>query len=448
MTPPHEGADPDPRPMAWLPPPIPASDGLPPIRTIPDESRLGLSPDQCQLLGLACAGGHVFADGPGGSGKTMVLARYAALRTAQDDASIACITPDRSSALGKWVTLSAPADVEYVIANARAERAAGRATCLIADEHTSVTERLGDEINAFDQVIVTGDPAQGTYWGGSDVARKLMVALGARRSTTIGLWRSHNQEQFNAMNALAYQGRHEAVGWRSAEAPDAMRSLTGPPGTIASFTDLGLRVARNTFANPTSSTCVIVSTREEMCLVLSVLAHIPFKPDTVPRIAFTTPWTLQGTEADVILLATGSLSLARTRREVEELAFVLMGRARSRTELRRPAHAAGERSPDLDAWLADLGAWSFDTVIDPSGDNPHAAFVASLGQSVVVKAGLTHLSIHDAATGGAKELINVLSHAPREDIARAAAAAAKGWKVTTRHPEELVWPLWPPRRSR
>ena len=413
-------------------------DGLPPIVAVPDKARLGLTPDQVELLMLACDGRHVCVTGPGGSGKTLVLERYAELRRAT--ATVLCVSADQHSPLASVATLFSPLEVGNLVNEAARSRDGGAGCCLIIDEHSCLSDDLVAAIDAFDQVIIAGDPTQGTYDDRSRAVDALGSALGAASAGSTTVWRSHNEDAFNLLNALAYQGRYEAITGASNEAPDALRTLAGCPGVAASSMDLGLRAARHAVANPDSSVAIIVCSREEMTLVMSVLAFLPLATEVAPRIRFLHPCMLQGTEADLVLASTESLSRHLSRKEIEALSFVLLGRARFRIELRRPREGTADCPADL--WLSGLMGWRYDTVREGLAGRPYEAFARSLPSDQVVREGLTYLTVSDRKTGRSVEFVNLMTGNVREDRARSLAAGSKRWKVTTRHIEELNHPLF------
>ena len=421
---------------------MPTSSVMPTIQEIPDDARLGLTAEQSALLQLACEGHHIIADGPGGSGKTTVLTRYAALRASTDASKTAvlAISPDANSPLSEHANTVAPDKTAHLLTEANTLHQAGKKLTLIVDEHTSFSYQLAANISLFSQVIIAGDRAQGGYANQSRLAQRTAIALGAHRISSTTLWRSNNPELFATLNAYAYQSRYESIGFASEAAIDPVRTHIGPRGAIPAATDIGLRVLRHAQQNPHSRLLALVAKPNDQAIIFAILAAVDASLKAPPRLRFVHPSTVEGTETDILLAATESLDASTDPQAIEKLAFVMPGRPRYRVELRRSRNTSSPGTRiTADLWLPAFLHWTLDPTAQDGAHPTYGGLIAhARTKNLRVQPALTHLIVTDTKTGAAQLLVNLFDGQLRPSLHRAIAAAAKRWRVATLFPTELA----------
>lgn len=384
----------------------------------------GLSPDQAAALRWMMDGRDASLPGPGGGGKTEVVSRYAAARSAAGGA-VACVTPDPSGPLAGLGEAFAPWEGAALEAFASRHAAAGTAACLLVDEGGSASPGVLAASALFGQVVVSHDPAQGTAGRDAEAAEGLALARGARCATLPMLWRAAGRGQFGALNAIVYGGTYEAHGAASALPPDSVRESAsgGPP--LAGALRAGLRAVRTAAANPGGRAAVTVRTPEEMMLVLSVQAWAGLRAEDAPPPRMLHPAMMQGAEFDVLIYRGPEGASTGEREAAERESVVAAGRARFRLDL-----CATSSAGSAGAWLEGLSSWCCEALGRPPGE-AGAVWDALTGRGLAVTHGPTHLAAYGGADSASAGVINAASGGPRATLSRAAAAAGRRWMVET-----------------
>jgi hypothetical protein len=407
----------------------PRRDGLWPIHPVPEEAFAGLTREQAKFLAVACKGMHVIAQGPGGSGKTTVMARYAKLRAEADEnrAVVWCISPDPNTALKDVVKTRPPSAGHITLAEAKSAKQEGKKTCLLVDEHSSIGTSATEWIGTFDQVIIAGDDGQGTHGIGSRSVNDMWPTSRAIRLGTETLWRACNKQLFNILSATIQQGRTEAMGSSSAEADETARIGTARRGLAAKWLTAGLRSLRHGIANDGSRTLIVVNNQKEAVVAASVTALA--QPAMRPHQTMAHTAALQGTESDITIHTTPWDQAPPSSRKAENIALIALGRPRFRIEILK---TEGDKS-NL-ALLRALLNWA----IEPDERiKALAGLRRTLPDNYRLLPGTKHIEIETRTTGEGIACINLIGSDPRDQLSSESALKRRGWWMFKAYPEEI-----------
>ena len=378
----------------------------------------GLAPEQGLFLQHALAGKSVLFTGPGGAGKTAVLRRFAELKALHDDGTyVAVVTPDAGSVLHGAADVFRPWD------EAAVERSASRASgaprsCLIIDEHSSATTAVLRLSDRFDQVILAGDPAQGTYGVASVAAGAWLMA---RNPVALGpslLWRASSRGQFATLNALIYGGRHEAFGGAGQQANDDVRSHQADTG-LGSALAIAARVVRYRGIGADATLAALVPSHAALLVVIDGVTRRLLRDGKLPQLL--SPSRMAGVEADVLIADPGRVA------GDERLAVLLAGRPRFRLDLIKGGSAS---------FLDGMLSWTFEA------GGPVVGVAGRLREALersgaVVTHGRTHLATYDRRGSTPLRLFLFEGASVISAMSRQTAAGAKGWPAGLVSPADL-----------
>ena len=401
---------------------------MPPLTNIPITYFLGLAPDQCSLLAEMCEGRSLAITSPGGTGKSMVLGRYAKVRKELGGESVemTAISVDPHSGLAEHMTVHTTDRASHAVAQADAARAEGRTTILFVEEHTAFDEVAYAGLDSFDQVLIVGDVAQGNYDATATRLRQATMQRSMAHRAMHIIWRSYNNAQFNMLNAVAYQGRYESYGTGAERVPDTIRAtVTTNPAGIATAG----RLMRHLISNRTTTIAQVVSSREQAIRAVGNLVYAAKIRTTGHRYRIVHRSLIQGIEADVVMMDAQTFDLTAPD-EIEKFMLTSTGRARFRTEI-----ALDETWLDRDhaVMATKMLGYRYETIPADPESTPYAAFARKIEAKglLTLRAGLSHITLTQKDGNVPILLINVLGDDPIEAIHKQEVAQGKKWRVAT-----------------
>lgn len=351
---------------------------------IQDHLLAGLTREQTWLFSAAAAGLDLMIEGSAGTGKSHLTRRYLVLRQQQSDTHVTVVSSAEHA-------LSWPADITLTPTEEIPRPPAGRASILILDELSCMTDATLEKSAAFGQVLINGDETQEADKMAHLMACGLIHARGGIRLTLTQAFRSANPARDAITNALLHHGIYDTIPTMGA----TQEAFILHQSTAETLTaDLLSLASHHITTNPHSRLLLAAPTHHALAALHDLATQAAAtKPQIHIRVLHSS--RIQGAECDV-LIATPS---------EDEPRFVLhaLSRARHRTEI----------------------------VVLPPHDITRRIFTLRAETTHPEHGGLNWMPDPQSPTDS---LLILPGPDPRAALRRVADAAARRWRATTGNP--------------
>ena len=237
--------------------------------------------------------------------------------------------------------------IREAAAIARRRASACLQTVLLLDEYTFLDPVHYPVFADYDQVVATGDPAQGCCPGHNHPETFLdhMRAAGAEAVFTDRVWRSTNLAASCLLDYYVYGKQTVATPGYSTKLADIHRSNSVKGGSAGVALAIYARMLQARRLNPTFEYGIAIRDRDAIDMLADLTAHLRYAEGVETRHVYVDPAYIQGLQTDVLLVNCRDMdAIYRTPRSIARALCTLFGRPRTRVELLFDHDA--DRSPE------------------------------------------------------------------------------------------------------